>query len=652
MLAQIRAFAKSPIATMLFGLLIVSFVGWGVHDVFRTTSFTDSVVEAGGRLPISPPQFKEMFNRAKAAQEQKAGQPIPLEDAVKFGMDRSLVDELAATEAVGALMSSEGLNPSDTLVAGEIRKIPRFFNPVSGQFDPQLYREALAEAKLTEAQADAQFRDTVMQRHYLIGMAAGLKAPRIYSLIPAAVEREGRDFTWFALDPKSVEQPPKPTDAELQAFIKENAAQLTRPETRQLSIVRFSAAGLAQTLTAPDAEVQKRYNFEKDTLSTPEKRALVQIPVKDAKTAADVAAKLNAGDDPKAVAKAIGASPVVYPPTPKGAIADRKVADTAFGLKAGEVSGPVQGDLGLAVIKVTEATPAKIVTLEEARPKIETEVKNELAKEKIYEVVQKYEDAHSGGAGMAAAAKAAGQSVVTVPAPLRADGTTLEGQRANIPPKVLQSAFTLPQGGESDVTDLGQGEYWVIHVDKINPSALVGLDEKIGNTTVREAVTRQVTLQALFKRLKAKADALTAEIAKGKSLDAAAAEVGAKVVQATNVARSASRPTAPGQPPAYSADLLGRVFAAKVGDVVTGQDTKLGLVIAKVTKVQEPPPPVLAGVAAMTSSQTSRSLFGDMEAALRLAALNKIKPKVDYKRARSALGLDPEAGPAPAKPKS
>ena len=652
MLAAIRAFAKSPFATGLLALLIVSFGVWGIRDVFRNSGFTDAVVQAKGRPPITSAQFKDIFTDQKTQQEQRLNRQISVEEAVKGGLERQLADSLAATEATGALMASEGINPADQLIAGELRQITAFFSPITGQFDKQTYQAQLAQRHMTETQADNEFRDLIAQKQYLSAMQAGVHAPRIYGLIQAAYQKEGRDFSFFRIDAKAVPAPTKPTDAQLNGFIKENAASLTKPELRQISLVHFSAAALAQSQAAPGDRVQKRFDFEKETLSAPEKRTVIQIPVKDAATGQTVATKLKAGEDPQAVAKASGAQVTSYPATAKGAIADRKVADAAFALKAGEVAGPIQGELGMAVIKVIDVTPAKVVTLTDpaVRKKIEDEVKQDLGKEKVNEVVEAYEKAHDGGANMTVAAKAAGQEVIVVPEPLMQQGTTLNGARANIPPKILQTAFTIPAGTESEVIDLGQGESWIVRVDKVLPPTLVTLDEKVGNATVRDIVTRQFQVRALFTALRAKADALVAEIGKGKTLEAAAAEVSAPIEQGSNVTQAAAKATVPGQPPAYSPELIGRLFQAKVGDVVVAQDVKPALIVAKLNKVQQPAATELAGIAEGIRPQVGRVLARDLGEGLRLAAERKIKPTIDYRKAQSALGLDPDAlAPKPAK---
>ena len=39
----------------------------------------------------------------------------------------------------------------------------------------------------------------------------------------------------------------------------------------------------------------------------------------------------------------------------------------------------------------------------------------------------------------------------------------------NAPPQILQNAYSLSKGGESDVIDAGQGQYFVLRLDDITP---------------------------------------------------------------------------------------------------------------------------------------------------------------------------------------
>jgi peptidyl-prolyl cis-trans isomerase D len=637
MLAQIRSFAKSPIATVLLGLLVVSFAVFGIADVFRNHTVSDAVIQAGPRT-IGAAEFKQMFDSyLKQAEQQNGGQPITVQQAAAAGADRGLADSLAQSESFAALVAKLGINPSDELVVQEIRKTPAFFDQVSGRFDKATYQGRLQDAGLTEAQYERILRDQIAQSQFLSGLAAGLSVPRTYMAAIAAYNREGRDFTWFLLQPGLAGAPAKPTDADQADFIKKNAARFTKPELRQLSFVRFSAADLAKSVPVNEADVLKRFNFEKDTLSIAPTRSFVQVPVKTAADGAKAADRLRHGEDPEAVAKSMGVDTVRYVDAPKTAVSDRKIADVVFGpVKAGDVIGPSQGTLGLAVIKVLKADAGHQATLEEARPKIVGEIQREGATDKVYQEVQKYQDARSGGANMAEAAKMAGVMVVPLAVPVTAQGTTLQGQQANIPPKVLQAAFSLPQSGDSDVIDLGQGEYAAVRVDKVMPSALASVDE------VRPDATQMYILDVMEKKLKAKADELTAAIKKGQSLAQAAASVQAKLQTAADVQRSAAGKT-------FSNDFMQKIFTAKPGDIVVGEDQKLGLVLGRLDKIGTGPPAELATDVEVQRDGFRNVLFNDFTQAAKNTARDEIKPKVDYARARTALGLDAQAPPAGAK---
>jgi peptidyl-prolyl cis-trans isomerase D len=635
MMAQIRAFAKSPVATVLLSLVMVAFVVFGIRGAATSVGGSNDVVKAGSRPAVTTQGFKDRFNMIKQQVEQQNQRPISIEEAVKNDLDKRVADELAFAESFAAMLDRDGIRPADRLIVDKLRTIPRFFNQITGQFDKSAYAQFLQQNNMTAVQAEGELKDEIAERQFVSGMAAGLRSPLVYAAMQAAYIKEGRNFQWFVVSPQVLGPPVKPTDAQLNGFIKQNAAQLMKPEMRQLSIVHFSAAALAPTITPSDADIQKRFDFEKDTLSAPEKRSFVQIPIKDPKTAAEIAAKLKAGADPQFLAKNYGVQAVPYADQPKAAIPDKGVANAAFALKAGETSAPVQGDLGLSVIRLFSVTPGHDATLADARPKIEAEVRKASSEEKIYQSVQKYGDVHSGGSDMAASAKAAGQTVTVVP-PIVARGVDEKGQSANLPPKVLQAAFSQSQGGDSDPIDLGQGEYYVVHVDKVLPPAVPTLDE------IRPKLTQFFIMRDAATRLQTKAQALAAAVGKGQSMSDAAKSVGGTVTEAAGVLRNGAGQT-------YSTDLIGRMFLAKVGDVVVGEDTKLGFVVAKLEKVVPADPAALAPLIIGQRDEVSKSLFDDMGQATRAAARAMVKPHVDYVKARQALGVDVGQTAAPAK---
>jgi peptidyl-prolyl cis-trans isomerase D len=628
MLASIRAFAKSPAAAVLIGLLVVSFAVFGIRDVFKGQAAGDAVVKAGSRS-ISPADFKREFDGYKSQVEQQVGQPVTTEAAVANGLDRRVLEGLAGREAFADLVRKIGVIPSDKLIVGEINKIPAFFDQVSGRFDKKAYQQRLAENGLTPAKFEGVMRDEIAQQQVGTGLVAGLVVPRAYTAMGAIYAMENRDIAYFPIEPDSVPQPAMPTDAQLTAFMKENAAQLTRPEFRVLTVVRFSPQLVAANLSIDEAEVKKRFDFRKDTLSTPETRTIIQIPAKDPAVAQQISQRLTKGETPAAIAKSLGVEVVTYDNKPKTAIADKKVAEAAFRMLPGQMA-PVPGDLGLAVVKVVSTTPGRAVTLEEVRPALEAEIRKDAAAEKVYALTQAYDDAHQGGASLAESAQKAGVPAVTI-GPLAKNGRDLQGQPVQgLSQKLVETAFTLPAGGESEVEEAGGGEYFAVRVEKILPPAMPPLAE------VKPQLTRVFMMREIAKRMQARADELAARVKKGEKLDAVAASAGAKITRVPGLSRQNA-----GQMQGMSQDILGKTFTSKQGDVFTAENNHFGFVVGKLEAVHPGEGPTLARMAEDMRPQMSVALYREISESAHFAARQKVKVTIDAARARAALGLEP-----------
>ena len=639
MLAGFRSFAKSPFAVVLFGLLIVSFAVFGISDVFRHPP--GKWVIAAGSRNMKPEDFKAQFENFRK-REQAQGQTLTPDVAVQQGIDRKMLTQLALQESLAELINKIGIRPSDKLVGDTLREqlagLPpgqRPFDPITGKFDSQMYQRLLAQNDLTPARYEASLRDDIAQTHLSSAIAAGLRAPRIYSAMQAAYGLEGRDLAAFAINPAILDKPGAPTDAQLQAFMKEHAAQLTRPETRILSVARFSAKALETTVTVPEADVVKTYNFRKDTLGTAESRSFVQIVAPDAKAAAVIAQRLIKGDQPAAVAAAYGKQPVVIDSKPKSALPDRKVADAVFALAAGQVSAPINGDLGVSVVKLTKIAPATMPSLESQRPAIEAELKTQAAQAKAYEQTQTYQDAHDGGANLIAAATKAGALVLTT-SPIAANGVDQTGQPVpGLTPDALKTAFELPAGGESELIEAGKGEYFAVRVEKVIPSAMPPLAE------IREPLARQWMVDQLLTRMKVKADELSARVKKGESLEAVAASAQPQVQRVPNIPRQNAR-----QYQGLGRDLLLATFGAKPGEAFVTRGPQGGYLVAVVEKVHPGSPQQMAQITEAMRPQVSQGLFRDIGQAAQDAARIQLKTKVNLTLARQAIGVDTSALPA------
>jgi peptidyl-prolyl cis-trans isomerase D len=634
MMAAFRAFYKSWAAKVLMGLLAVSFVAWGAstRGAFNV-HLSDAVVKAGSR-EIDSADFKQHIDQMLQQYQQQTGQSVNLQDAVQQGVVQQTLEDMSTEESVLEAIRRAGVQASDQQVIDQLRKYPNFFNPVTGAFDEQVYETLLAQHNLTPAGFQRDLRDQLSLSSFDSGMAAGLKVPATYAVLFAALDQQSRAADYFLLDPRTQPQPAKPTDAQLNQFIKDHADRLRQPETRQITLVRISAQAIAAKLHPSDADVEKMFNIEKAGLSTPERRSFVKIQAKDQAQAQAIAARLAKGEAPAAVAASYGTKPITYDNEPQSAVDDQAVAKAVFALQAGQVSSPVQGQFGLAVAKLTSITPGKPATLDDVRPQIEKQLNDKASKDEAYDESEKYSDAHNKGLNMDAAVKASGAQEFKSPLPITAEGKLPNGQPIpSLNAKMVKDIFSLPQGGETDITDLGNGEYYAIRVDKVTPAHLPTLDE------IRAPITQAYMTNEVIQAVKAKADALLARVKKGEALDAVAASAGAKV-QHIELTRS----TAQAQEQTLGQDFLAGVFEAKAGDTFDSPFPNYGYAVVKVDSVKPGSVQDIARESQTLRTQLSQEMArNEMTELLYAAARAEVKPHIDQDLAYQALGVQPPA---------
>lgn len=638
MISLFRDFAKSKWAIGLFVLLIISFaiVGGSQTDVFKGLG-GQHIISAGDRS-VDAAQFRADFERIRTNASQQEGRQLTTEELVEAGIHTRYLE--GQTQRLGFLnwAYKVGIRPSEELVLKRIREIPAFFNQITGAFDQAQYEQALAEQNITPIQLEDEFRDTAVSEHFASAVQAGLRAPRIYGALIAGRALELRDGRWFNVTQAMAGTASAPTDAQLTAFMNENAAQLRRPEFRIASVVVFSDAQGAAPPAIPEERIVERFNFRKDSLSTPERRTFTTLTAPDRASADRIAAALRAGQTPTAVAEANRIQPAEYAEQPQSAVPDPAVATAVFGLQAGQVSAPVQGRVGFTVAKLVSVTPGAPATLEGVREALVAELQQEDARGRVYGRVEAYEKARTDGKSLAQAVQEVGARIVQLP-PFTQDGQLPDGQPMQAPPQIIQNAYTLTEGGESEVIDAGQGQYFVLRLDDIQPSALPTLAD------VREPLARQWIARENARRLTNKAEELAARVRGGEDIAAVAASVGATLTTRTNIQQNAEAQAALGD------GTLGGLFGQGRGQVFTGPASDTAFVVGRVDAVRGAPAATASPLADQIRGRIAQDVVQASGDLLVAAAARSSKAENDPEAAITALGITPPAaGAAPTTP--
>jgi peptidyl-prolyl cis-trans isomerase D len=644
MLRFFRAFAKSWFGPLIMGVLVIAFgiLGGGVRDVLRG-HIANAVVEAGDH-DVTAAQFQKIINNRENEYLQQTGQPFPLEEAIREGADKDMLASLAQQASYSEMLSRSGIRPSDEVVAEEVRnqaesghapELAAVFDSVTGRFNADKLKQMLASSGISVDEFQHELADSIADQDFGAAMRYGFQPPRIYAALQAALLLESRDVTYFVIPASSVPVPPKPTDDQLKALIEQFKDRLMLPERRKLEVVRISAKAIAPTIQVAPAAVEQQFEAKKDTYGKPETRTVIEIPLNDPGKAAQVEAALKAGQDPNAVAKSVGVDAAVYTDQPEAAIVDHKAAVAAFAMQAGQVSGPVQGDFKTVILEVTKVTPGEAPDLNAAKAQITQQLQLEQAQDRALDLSNKFDDLRQGGASIQDAAAKLGLTVDTV-GPVTADGKDLSSPQPdpNLTPKVLATAFQLPQGGDSDVSqDADKGEYFAVHVDQVLPPAPPGLDEK----GVREFLTQAYYQQTIVGALDKDADAAEAALGKGQTIEAVAATYHAQVAHQVGMTRAAAQSLEKtfGQP------FLAAAFAAKPSGVFhAGSDAMKGLIVARLDAIHPGDPKQVAAVLEQLRQRNADAYLKSLEDAVQQASVQMIHPQTNIDLARNAMGAD------------
>src|SRR5438132_150826 len=237
------------------------------------------------------------------------------------------------------------------------------------------------------------------------------------------------------------------TDAEISKRITGNPA--FQAVNGQFDRARFSDIIRQMGYT----ELRRAYEERRARFVTPEKRNIQQIVFTTSEEATAAAERIAKGATFAEIATERGQTEkdIDLGLITKGAIIDRSIADAAFALKEGEVSAPVQGRFGTALLRVVKIEPEHVRSFEEVTDELKQTLATERAKGDMLSVYDKIEDERSLGKTLAEAAEKLKLPVRTIE--IDRAGRDLAGNEVPDLPeaqRLLAGAFTAEVGVEVD----------------------------------------------------------------------------------------------------------------------------------------------------------------------------------------------------------
>jgi peptidyl-prolyl cis-trans isomerase D len=613
------------------GFLIISFGIWGIGDIFR--GFGVSTVAKVGRSELSVEQFRTRYNEQLQQFSRQIGRPVTPALAQTLGLEQQVLSRTIADMALDERARQLRLGLSNDDIAKQITSNPAFHGP-NGQFDQATFLYRLREVGYTEQRFVSEMRREVLRQQIVGAIGSGLTPPKVIAEILDNFRGEERTIDYVQLDVSKAGEVPTPTPEELATYFEAHKFAFRAPEFRKIQLLTVSQPEIASTLEVSEEDAKRIYQDRLSRYGTPERRHVTQISfasADDAKRASErVAGGLSFDDlakEPDLADRVVDLGTVT-----KSDIIDPAVANAAFSLAEGAVSGPVTGRFGTVILRVAKIEPASTRPFADVEADLKRDVAAERAKDEANKIRDKIEEELGGGLRLEEIAQKLKLKLRTIEAVDRS-GRTPEGEQiADLPAgvDVINSAFGAEVGGENDALQLPAGGFVWYDVVNVTPSRERSLDE------VKDKVEARFREDEIAKRLDAKTAELLGKVKSGTSLADVAAAEGLKVETKSGLKRQGSQ-----MPPR----VINEVFRLAKEQAGSAQGEKADeRVIFRITDIKVPPFEPNSATTAKIIDQLKEAYNQDILSQYVIRLENDIGTDINQKALAQAVGRAAEEG--------
>ncbi|MDR2945579.1 MAG: SurA N-terminal domain-containing protein [Candidatus Adiutrix sp.] len=383
MLQYMRRNANSTVVWLIIGAIAVVFVFFGIGGSGGSSRM---ITVNGEEVPyIDYSRLVDELSRSGDYSEASA-------QAARIEAARQSVSRLLTFQFGRGV----GLEPSDQAVARRIAESPDF--QTDGRFDRELYLDILEANGLNPARYEADIRNSLLAERSagLIVSLSKAYRPEVREAYHFESDQAEFDYAFF---PSEVHRAGlAPTEAELGEYFTATLETWRKPATMKVQYVEIKPADFVAQAEVTPAELETFYQDNIQRFSFPESaevsHILIRFPQlnpgqaeKDAALATAQAAYERAKtEDFAALATELSQDPgSAQRGGALGSISRgmtlANFEDAAFTAPVGEVTQPVETDLGYHVIKVTSRKEAGTQPLDEVREALTGEMKNFKARE-------------------------------------------------------------------------------------------------------------------------------------------------------------------------------------------------------------------------------------------------------------------------------
>ncbi|PIR37394.1 MAG: hypothetical protein COV35_09890 [Alphaproteobacteria bacterium CG11_big_fil_rev_8_21_14_0_20_39_49] len=525
MLEAMRKGSQNIFVKLLLGILALSFVVWGVGDVFRGGSST--TIAKVGDEKIGYEEYYNSLQREISRFQQILGRTITPELMQQFDVKKRVLDQMVDNKLIRLRVGELNLRVGDNVVRDIIARESAFYDE-SGKFNPENFKMALQYNGLNEKQYVKDIKDEAAIGILVDTLAISPSSMRNTAKTLYRYRNEYRTAELVYIPTDYVKEVEEPSEADLIQYYQDNTASFAVPENRAVTYLTYGYEDVKNSVQVSEEAMKAEYDDNIESFTEPEKRDVVQYLFEKEEDAQKALEEINEGKVSLYDDKKIELGDVSHDELPE------EVVVAVFDLEVGQYSQPINTDLGWHIFTVNKVSEPQAVPFDEARMEIEDYLKDVKAAEIFEQSSMKIEDELAAGNKLEDIAKKFDLVIHSIPSiNSNAQGSSGKPLTDIADPQTLADvAFSVESGEVSSMTLLPDNStYVLVRVDNVVPKRVKALDEVKGTVTTlwKESQKR--------KKLMAVAEQVAIEIKDGKDPKELASSMGLKFKMSDEIKR-------------------------------------------------------------------------------------------------------------------
>ena len=387
MLRALRNQTQSIFFKIFLVLLICGFALWGVGDL--TGGNTSKSILKTNNQNITIERAINDLNRARYSSPTRPSMKETLENGMYNNVLNKLEQEI--------LLNSEGEElelyvPMQVLT--RIISDENSFKDPLGKFSQTKFVQSLNNAGLSESKYLEMLKTEANLKQISTPFAINehYNEKIIKKIIDWQNEIRTIEYDVFPfIDKKNIN---KPSNKILNEFFEQNKNKYKLPQTRNFQYVEINPSDFQNKITVTEKQIKEKYDNEKSTYITEEKREILQITTQDEQKAIDFVKAVQINNNFAEVAKDL--LKLTMNDINLGFLKKDDLPSTnsndVFNANLNEIIGPVKSQFGFNVYKINKIIPETKKEFLEVKKEIKNKLIYDLSVEILFEKLDTIED--------------------------------------------------------------------------------------------------------------------------------------------------------------------------------------------------------------------------------------------------------------------